>query len=338
MNWMSAAAATALALAASEAAAQPRLVVRGAAAHIAIIPEDRADIDARVTPAPGSRAPVPDVRRDGEALVIDGRLENRIRSCNTDGRGRSSIVVTGLGRLDGAMLPVITVRAPRALAATIANAAETKVGALDSGDLTFTGCGDADMGPVAHDLRVSLDGSGDVNFGAVGGALSARLAGSGDLHGGTVTGAADLRLDGSGDVGVAAVGAGLSAALDGSGDIQTDRIVGAARLEVDGSGDVKLGPVSGGLTVSLDGSGDVVVASVNGITRLDLGGSGDIAVNGGAAPSLIVEADGSGDLAFAGVAGDVDARAGGGGDVRIARATGQVRADDDGSGAIHVGR
>jgi hypothetical protein len=281
--------------------AGPKLLVRGAAAKIEIIPEDRADIVAVVTPGSEPRLPAPEVRREGATLVIDGKLERRIRGCMTTGPAAApKVVVNGVGGVRQDALPTITIRAPRALVAEIANAGLTQVGPTASASLEFNGCGDAKVAPVAGNLALQLNGSGDVDFTTVGGALSAQLDGSGDIRGGQTTG--------------------------------------AARLALDGSGDVRVGAIGGGLTAGLDGSGDIVAEAISGPADLSLDGSGDILVRAGQAPTLIARLDGSGDIAFLGVAGDVDLGLDGSGDIRVARATGQVRQSEDGSGDIQIGR
>lgn len=293
-------AAVLLALADAEAqTAGPKLVVRGAAATIEIIAEDRADIVATVGPA--GRLPAPEIRREGQTLLIDGKLQRRIRNCGSRGMpgGAPGVTVNGVGRVAYAELPTITIRAPRALAAEIANAGRTRVGPTATASLGFNGCGDAFLAPVAGDLSVRLDGSGDVDFATVGG--------------------------------------DLDASLDGSGDIRGGRTAGDARLMLDGSGDVRVGAVDGALNAGLDGSGDIVVEAVDGPATLNLDGSGDILVRGGNAPRLAAGLDGSGDIAFLGAAGDVDAVLDGSGDIRVSRASGRVRKTKSGSGDISVG-
>lgn len=278
--------------------AGPRVVVRGVAAQIQIVPEDRADIVAEVGPV--GRLPAIEMRREGQALILDGKLERRIRSCSASFNGQPTVTVNGIGRVAAADLPVITIRAPRDVAAKVSNAGATTVGAARNATLIFEGCGDARVGAVTGNLAVDLDGSGDVDFTTVGGRLMARLDGSGDVRGADVGGDAALNLDGSGDIVVQRVGRGLVAELDGSGDI--------------------------------------TVASVNGATTLSVDGSGNILVRAGAAPTLIAQIDGSGNVSFLGEAGDVTAEVDGSGNVRVQRATGSVQKSTDGSGNVSVGR
>lgn len=272
----------------------PRLVVRGVAAQIQIIPEDRADYAAEVGPT--GRLPAIQVRREGQVLVLDGRLERRIRGCGLG--AQSSVLVNGLGRVPATALPVVTIRAPRTLRATIANAGTTAVGATQAATLSFDGCGAARIAPVDGDLALDLDGSGDVDIAPVGGRLV-------------------LQLDGSGDVRAASAGQD-------------------ADLDLDGSGDIVLGRVGRGLTAQLDGSGDITVAGVNGPVALSLDGSGDILVREGTASRLSAELDGSGNISFLGEAADVRAHIDGSGNVRIKRATGVVEKSTDGSGRVTI--
>ena len=282
--------------------AGPKLLVRGAAANIEIIPEDRSDIVATVTPPTGAGLLLPplEVRSEGASLIVDGRLEHRIRRCGASGgRGNHGIQVNGVGGVALSELPTIHVRAPRALVAEITNAGHTTVAAAGNGDLTFQGCGGVAIAPVGGNLAVRLDGSGDVDFATVGGRLEANLDGLGDMRGGAIAGAARLGLDGSGDISVAAI--------------------------------------AGALTGELDGSGDIVAASASGPVSLSLDGSGDITVRGGAAPTLVARLDGSGDISFLGAVADVDLVLDGSGDIRVAHVTGQVRKSKSGSGDITIG-
>ncbi|MBL8557074.1 MAG: DUF2807 domain-containing protein [Hyphomonadaceae bacterium] len=283
---------------ANPAASGPRLVVRGVAAQIQIVPEDRADYAAEIG-APG-RLPAIELRREGQTLVLDGKLERRIRSCSSRAGGPVSVTINGIGRVSQAELPTIVIRAPREVAGRIANAGATKIGPARAATLDFDGCGDARFDVVTGDLSVELDGSGDVDFATVGGRLAAQLDGSGDVRGGDV-----------------------------SGD---------ARLILDGSGDIVIGRVGGGLAAELDGSGNITVASVGGATSLSLDGSGNITVRGGTAPRLIADIDGSGNISFLGEAGGVRASIDGSGNIRVARATGEVTQSTDGSGRISIGR
>lgn len=278
------------------------LKVRNAAAVLKIIPEDRADISVEIA-NPGAIV-TPVVSRDGAAVLVDGRIGRRARDCDmTD--GRFSATVSGLGELTQDQLPVITVRTPRAVDASIAGAVASEIGPAASAELSFIGCGPARIADVAGKLDVTAAGSGDVVAGAAG-SFSLSAAGSGHVQAGAVAGGADISVAGSGDVEIASVAGPLDVSIAGSGDVD---IAGGAATGAD---------------VSIAGSGSVSLAGDVGALEASIMGSGDVTVRGAAA-SVDANIMGPGDVRVGAVAGRVQKAVMGPGSVIV----GPVPADDE---------
>ncbi len=313
--------AASLALAASEAQAQPmapQVQVEHAAARMVVIAEPRTDISVTVQHG-GSRLPILAVRREGGRIIVDGGLArpfggDALRCVggltsnasgqmfgrySFHGRDTRAVLAQGFGRVPLTELPVITAHVPLDARLATSGAVYGQVGPTRSLTLSPNGCGDWIAGHVQGSLGVDAAGSGDV---AVDGAgeVHARLAGSGDLAVGPVAGAAELSLAGSGDVSAAAVG----------------------------------GPVR----VSLSGSGDVTIAQANAPVVANIASSGDVRIHGGHIPDLKVSLAGSGDFSFGGEAGRLSASIVGSGDVHVAHVDGPVSKSVLGSGEVDVGR
>ena len=343
------------------------------AAQLTIIPEDRADVDVAI--APGSdRLPAPAVRVDGDRVVIDGGLRNRLQGCQSGLTGES-IRVRGIGNVPRNQLPRITIRTPRLLNVAIGGAVFSNVGASHGGVIAHNGCGDTHVADVSGNLDVALNGSGDVDVTGVSGALHAalngsgslavqraggdaelRLNGSGDLRAGPVAGdvdavlsgsgglrvesarSAELRLNGSGDVDVGDVAGAVDGRIGGSGGMRIGAAGGGARLILAGSGDMNAGSVRGPLRADLSGSGSIQVASVEGPrAELNQSASGEVIVRGGRVGRLSARNAGSGTVRFGGVAGASTIEVRSSGDV-IVNDAGQVeQLTDTGSGGVHLG-
>lgn len=269
-----------------------------AVAKVTVIPEDRADVAVSVTP--GSGLPTPTLRTENGRVIVDGGLDQRIRSCRGGPNGLKGVMVTGIGLVAPKAMPQITIRTPRSVDLSVGGAVVTAVGRSDGGTMRFRGCGDAKVDAANGPLSLTLDGSGDVDVVEVRGAVNARLDGSGDVRIGP-TGAAALALNGSGDLAVAKVTGGLDARLDGSGDLWVGALDAAsARLALDGSGDLTVDAGRAGvLAVSLDGSGDVRFGGRAGSVTADLDGSGDIVVDAADHVGVTRKA-GSGDIQIGG--------------------------------------
>lgn len=242
------------------------------ASVVQVIPEDRTDISVEIN-NPG-RAPMPEVdRRDGR-VVIDGRLSRRIDGCDENG----SVRLEGYGQLSRADLPQITIRTPRDVDADFRGAVFAEIGASQSADLRFAGCGDSSFGDVAGEITLDQAGSGDVRGGAAGSA-NVDLAGSGSVTMGAIAGALDVDVAGSGEFEAASVNGTLDATVAGSGDV---RILGGAvttaNVEIAGSGDVTVNAPVQRLEVDIAGSGTVDVPNTVVDIEADFVGSGDVTV------------------------------------------------------------
>ena len=309
---LAAAAAVALAALAAPAFAAPGVRVENAAARLIVIPEARSDVSVSVH-AGDSRLPVPQARRAGDRIVVDGGLRDRVEGCGAvninimgvvhhragDPAPGQRVHIRGLGQVPLSALPVITARVPMDASVSAADAVFGEVGPTERLRLAKAGCGDFRVGDVRGDFDLSSSGSGDTAAGRVG-RLRAALSGSGDLIGSDVGGDVDVKIS--------------------------------------GSSDVKLGRVAGGMAVAVSGSGDVHAVEANGALNARIAGSGDVTVDGGRAASVAAQIAGSGDFRFGGEAGALSAQIAGSGDIRVARVTGPVAKSVHGSGDVVIGR
>lgn len=267
------------------------LRIKHSAANIVITPEDRTDIVVEID-NPG-RLPMPTVSVDEGRVVIDGQLRGRIHDCRGD-----TVDVRGYGEYAAADLPRIVVRTPRNLSLSWGGAGTAEIGATQSLEADFSGCGDATIGDVAENLSLDVSGSGEVRGGAAQN-LSVDLAGSGEVQLGAIANGANVDIAGSGEIVIASLTGSLEADSAGSGAL---RVEGGAVTD---------------MNVDLAGSGDVSVAAS--VTRLEV--------------SIV----GSGDVDVAGAVGDIDADIAGSGSVSAQSVSGNVRKQVWGSGNVHVG-
>ena len=274
------------------AAAEVR--IRDAAAVVNVIPEDRADIAFEMT-NPGVLLS-PAVKVEGSALIVDGGLGRRVRNCET--RNGWSVTINGVGDVSEAQMPLITLRTPRDVDISVGGGVKTEIGASNSADLSFTGCGPSTVADVAGRLKISAAGSGDVTTGA------ARLV--------------SVSAAGSGDIALGAVAESLEASVAGSGSVVAASLTGPLDVSIAGSGDVA---VNGGAVTEAD---------------ISIAGSGDVELAAGVV-SLDVSIMGSGDVSVRGAAGSVDANIMGSGDVRVTSVSGRVQRAVMGSGSVSVG-
>lgn len=257
--------------------ASAELKVRNAAAVLKVIPEDRTDISLEIT-NPG-RLVTPTVRMDGSAVVIDGNLGRRMRDCDA-GNGTFAVTVNGVGDLTKEDLPVITARVPRDVDVSVGGAVWSEIGAAQSADLSFTGCGPAIVADVTNELELNSAGSGRVTAGNAGSA-SVSAAGSGDTTLGAINGKFDASVAGSGDITVASVTGPLDVSIAGSGDVAVKGgAVADADVSIAGSGAVDIAGNVGKLDVSLMGSGDVTVRGTAQAVDANIMGSGDVRLVG----------------------------------------------------------
>lgn len=245
------------------------LRIRHTVAHIAIIPEDRADYLIEIE-NPGG-APMPTVSASDGRVTIDGHLRGRIIRCTEGGAElRGYEAVTSESR------PRIAIRAPRTLNLRVGGANTTEIAAAEAVDLDHTGCGVANLGDVAGPLAVDVAGSGQVNAGDVG-SLDVDLAGSGGLSVGAVSGEAKADVAGSGRVAIASLTGALNVDSAGSGGVNVRAgAVTDASINLAGSGGVTIAAPVQRLNVSIVGSGDVVVEGDVGDLDAEVAGSGGV--------------------------------------------------------------
>jgi hypothetical protein len=258
------------------------------AAHVTITPEDRQDISIEIT-NPG-HTPMPTVVHDGDNIVVDGRMANRVDCDEANGAD-----LDGYGRVALTDLPQIVVHAPRSLHVDYDGAGLAEVGPSQALHLEVSGCGGANAADVAEALEVDVRGSGRVQAGAAH-SLNADVMGSGGLTTGAIVDGADVSVFGSGSVTVASVTGTLKSSSHGSGDvtvsagsitnaeINTFGSGGATitapiqqlKASIHGSGDIEVHGAVGDVDASIVGSGSVHAASITGAVHKEIRGSGDV--------------------------------------------------------------
>jgi hypothetical protein len=250
--------------------------VRDAVARVTVIPEARSDIKVE-TVRPSPRLPIT-VRTVGDKVIIDGKLDRKIRGCRTVG-GEAIVTVTGIGDIALADMPQLVIRTPRNVQLASGGAVFGIIGRSANLDLSSAGCGDWTIGNVDGLLKLSQAGSGDAHAGAAGQARL-RVAGSGDITAAQVRGPLEVDVAGSGDVTVAAISGPLDVRVAGSGDVK----VGGGRasvmtVSIAGSGDVEFLGVAGALKARVAGSGDVHARQVTGSVEKHVLGSGTVTID-----------------------------------------------------------
>jgi hypothetical protein len=274
---------------AAQAYAGDRIRVRGAAANVVVIPEDRADFEIAIDNSAG-RAPMPEISTEDGRITIDGRLRGRVSDCGT-----TSVSLRGYGDVAVADLPRITIRAPRTINMERGGAGSTEIGASEAVDLDFSGCGNATIGDVAGDLVIDLAGSGEVRAGAAR-SLNADVAGSGDITTGAIAEGANIDIAGSGTVTVGSLTGSLAADGAGSGNVSVQAgAITTADVDLAGSGDVDIVASVQSLNVSIVGSGDVSVEGAVGDIDAEIAGSGGVSATS-VTGSVRKEVWGSGDV------------------------------------------
>ena len=268
--------ALAAAFTGGSASAAPSVEIKDAVARVVVIPEDRPDV--KVEFLTTNRALPLVVSRVSERTVIDGNLRySKIRNCLSL-NGRTSVQVTGVGRVDWANMPQVVIHTPRNVNVAAGGAVFGSVGRSNSLTFANAGCGDWTVANVNGPLVARQAGSGDLRAGSAGSA-DVRIAGSGDANLGAVAGQLNAEIAGSGDVHAASINGDFKARIAGSGDVSVDG--GRARAmqaSVAGSGDVAFGGVADSLEARIMGSGDVTVGRVTGPFRKSVMGSGEVRI------------------------------------------------------------
>jgi hypothetical protein len=249
------------------------LRLRGVAARVTVIPEDRQDFQIEIDNSAG-RAPMPTVNAEGGRVTIDGQLRGRVENCLEDGGAE----LRGYEDITGAQLPAIIVRAPRNIDMDRGGAGMTEIGAAESVRIDLSGCSAITVADVAGELNVDVAGSGEVRAAAAR-RLNADVAGSGEIHTGAIGESVNVDIAGSGSVTVASLTGDLSADGAGSGNLNIQGgAVTMANIDLAGSGDVNIAAPVQTLQVSIVGSGDVTVDAAVGDVEAEIAGSGGVSV------------------------------------------------------------
>lgn len=247
------------------------LEIKHAAAVVTVTPEDRTDYAIEIT-NPG-HAPMPTVSVEGGHVTVDGNLRGRIGDCTDEG-----IELRGYSTVARADLPHIIVHAPRALNVGFSGAVFGEVGASQSLEGAFSGCGETTVADVAGPLSVSLAGSGGVHAGKAQ-TVTANLTGSGEVSTGAIAGEGHFNISGSGSVTVASLTGSVEDNSSGSGDLHIQGgAITTADINLVGGGGAKIDATVQTLKVSGLGSGDVEVSAAVHDVDADLVGSGDVRV------------------------------------------------------------
>lgn len=262
-------------LAATGAAAEPKLEIKEAVARVTIVPEDRSDIVVQVVRSNGA-FPL-SVSRIGDQVMVSGNLGWRSVNCNGM-FGRRQVTVIGLGTVNDANMPVVEVHTPRMVSVKASGAVFGSIGRGAGVTLVNAGCGDWSVANQSGPLHLSLAGSGDVHAGTAA-TTEIALSGSSDVFMRTAHGGLTARISGSGDVTADEVDGPLQANVTGSGDVKVSGgAVSDMKVVVAGSGDVRFGGVAQSLDASIAGSGDISAAKVMGLVAKHISGSGDVTV------------------------------------------------------------
>lgn len=266
----------AMALLGGVARAEPSVLIRGAAARVAVIPETRRDIEVTVLKT-NPKLPLR-IRRVGSRVLITGDVSRRVRGCGAPDTPRG-VALRGRGSIAVSALPQLVIRTPMAVRLMAGDAVFGVIGRSASVDFTNLGCGDWLVANVQGRLHVDQAGAGSTRTGsaAVG---DLAVAGSGRIATRTMARGLTAISSGSGDIAVAEISSGpVDARIAGTGNIEIGAgRAGAMNASIAGSGDVKMGGVAQSLAASITGSGDVRVAKVTGRVTRRTFGSGEVKV------------------------------------------------------------
>jgi hypothetical protein len=260
----------AVALVAGPAQAELQVLIRGAAARVAVVPQARRDIQVVVLQA-NSHLPLR-IRRMGSRVEILGDVSRQVHNCGAQATP-NTISVRGRGLIPMSALPRLVIFTPPDVRLRAGDAVFGVVGRSASVDFTNLGCGNWAIANVRGRLRVDQAGAGETRTGAAASGDLA-VAGSGRITTHRLAHGLMAVSSGSGDIDVAEVASGpVDARIAGTGNINIARgKVGAMTASIAGSGDVKMGGEAQSLKAEVTGTGDVLVAHVSGpITRQTFG-------------------------------------------------------------------
>ncbi|HEY5289251.1 MAG TPA: hypothetical protein VIJ59_04390 [Caulobacteraceae bacterium] len=253
-----------------------RLEIRHAAAHVTIIPEARRDILVGIVRS--SRDLPIRVSRSGEATLVDGGLDRRVRGCPRLADGAFGVRVRGLGSVAAADVPRLVIRTPFDVQVSAGDGVSGELGRTASLVFENRGCGNWTIANVLGRLRLDQIGSGAVRVGRAD-AADLNVAGNGNIVTGPVAGPLTAVSSGEGTISVARVEGPLVARVAGSGAIEV-KAGAAAQLNasIAGSGSIRFGGVAGGVSASVAGPGVISVRRATGRVSRRLFGAGRIVV------------------------------------------------------------
>lgn len=264
----------AMAFSAGLARAEPQVLIRGAAARVAVVPQARRDIKVVVLQA-NARLPLK-IHYAGSRVQILGDVSRQVHNCGTS-TTPDTISVRGRGLIPVSALPRLVIFTPLDVRLQAGDAVFGVMGRSASVDFTNLGCGDWAIANVRGRLRVDQAGAGETRTGmATTGDLA--VAGSGHITSHRLAHGLTAVSSGSGDIDVAEVASGpVDARIAGTGNINiAGGKVGAMTASIAGSGDVKMGGLAQSLKAEVTGTGDVLVAHVAGTVTRQTFGAGEV--------------------------------------------------------------
>jgi hypothetical protein len=250
---------------------EPSVLIRGAAAQVAVVPGARKDIRVVVL-STNPRLPIR-IRRMGSRLLIFGDVGRQIHNCGTTA-APGTLSVRGRGLIPIRALPRLVIFTPPEVRLQAGDAVFGVMGRSASVDFTNLGCGNWAIANTRGRLRVDQAGSGETRTGAAASGDLA-VAGSGRIATHRLAHGLTAVSSESGDIDVAQVASGpVDARIAGTGSINVAAgRVGAMTASIAGSGNVKMGGLAQSLNAQVTGTGQVLVARVAGpVTRRTLGG------------------------------------------------------------------
>jgi len=263
-----------MALVAGSARADPQVLIHGAAARVAVVPQARRDIRVVVLQA-NPQLPLK-IRRTGSRVQIIGDVSRQVHNCGTS-TTPDTISIRGRGLIPISALPRLVIFTPMDVSLQAGDAIFGVMGRSASVDFTNLGCGDWAIANVRGRLRVDQAGAGETRTGvAASGDLA--VAGSGHIRTHRLDHGLTAVSSGSGDIDVQAVASGpVDARIAGTGNINiAGGKVGAMTASIAGSGDVRMAGVAQSLKAEVTGTGDVLVAHVAGTVTRQTFGAGEV--------------------------------------------------------------
>lgn len=246
------------------------------AAYVRVRPEERDDVAvAIVNQGP---LPAPNLRRSGRRLVIDGRLRGQLLTCTVRGATGFDVRTRRQGQVSGGQLPVIEIRVPLEAVVTARGAMRMHMTAAESAEVSFDGCGDADIERVDDLAQVAVAGDAKMRiFDA--GELVAALAGEAQLEARYVRDGATVSIAGAGVFRAARADGPTNIVIQGAGEAA----IGEGRAEdmtvvINGAGEVIHNGSAESLDVFIVGAGDVRVREVEGEVSRRVLGAGRVVV------------------------------------------------------------